>query len=737
MTRKHVAPDGVEFFDLINTYLEPEARQQVSRAFTMARQEHGDERRQSGELFFTHPLTIAYYLAEFQLDAPALVAALLHDVVEDTRVSISEIEDKFGGEVARLVNGLTKFEAVADDAATQKLSKEEVRDATLHKLFGVMTDDIRVGIIKLFDRLHNMRTIGAVPPASQRRKAEETLAVYAPLANRLGMWELKNELEALSLEVLDKDAYEQIHQRLEQLRHQHQPTLATVSHEIAEQLTKAGLQVVDIALNPENVYTVYRDSRINGHYGSRFKIDETPRLAVVLKDVRDCYVALGELHQLWRPVPGTFDDYIATPRDNLYRSLHTTIIHRSSGRRIKIRLRTVAMNLMSEIGVLARWLRIGMPLWSEEIAQRVDVLFDNISENINLEPHNPRVGVQTVMQDVFRDQIMVYTPAGDIKELPKGATALDFAYTIHSEVGAQCRVALVNDQPTALNRPLQDGDRVQIIKRGQAPQRIWLDEDLGYLTTGKARTRVRRWFRRLPEKIAITEGRRLLEDELEMLGTRAYSHEQIALWMEYKEPEELYYDLGRAEVLPTAVATTVLEETWQEGHCRNVGSVVYSQEGEKFIIINAGGRPLRLCRMCQPRPDDDLIGFARTDGSVTVHKAGCRILPLDPLSARKLKLNWGDEASCEVCLFTVRIDGYDRSGLLFEITQLIQSEGINMPSVHAETRGGTAELLLEMEVATPRQMVRVLHRIHALVNVYSVTCLPPEGELGAGPGTGD
>lgn len=211
-----------------------------------------------------------------------------------------------------------------------------------------------------------------------------------------------------------------------------------------------------------------------------------------------------------------------------------------------------------------------------------------------------------------------------------------------------------------------------------------------------------------------------------MLGLTEVSHEQIATWMEFESPDELYYTLGRAEVLPTAVSTTILEATWQEGPCRNVGSVVYSEEGEKFIIVNAGGRPLRLCRMCRPRPDDDLIGFARTDGSVTVHKTSCRMLPVDPLSSRKLKLNWGSEASCRVRLFTIKIDGFDRSGLLFEITELIQSEGINMPSVSAETRGGTAELILEMEVSTPRQMVRVLHRIYALVNVYSVICLPPD-----------
>lgn len=721
--KNYIAPDGAAFFDLISTYLAPDECAVVREAFELAREEHGDEVRQSGEPFITHPLTIAYYLAQYQMDAPTLVAALLHDVVEDTRVSVEEISQRFGQEVGRLVDGLTKFEAVADDAAVETLSKEEVRDATLHKLFGVMTDDVRVGIIKIFDRLHNMRTIKATPPAKQKRKADETLAVYAPLANRLGIWEVKNDLEALSLEVLDSNAYQTIRQKLEQLRHKHQTPFARANHQIAKKLTAAGIQIVDIKLCPENIYSIYRASRGNGRQGTRLKVDPTLRLVVVVEDISSCYLALGELHQMWRPLPGTFDDYIASPRDNLYRALHTTVV-RNNGQRIKVRFRTVAMDVLSEIGVMARWVRLGMPLWSQEIAERVDALVDNISETINLEPQDPRVGVQGVVQDVFRDQIIVYTPAGDVKELPQGATPLDFAYMIHSEVGDQCRVALVNDQQTPLNQQLQSGDRVYIVKRGDGPQRIWLDEDLGYLTTSRARAHVRRWFRRLAEEAAIAEGKRLLENELWMLGMSDYAHERVAQLMELEDRYDLYYSLGRAELLPTTVSTSVLRDTWDERPVRNIGSAVYSQSGEKLIINNAGNRPLRLCRSCQPLPDDVILGFARSDGSITVHKEGCPRIPFDPLADRTLKLDWGTEEDCEVRLFTVKVEVYDRPGLLFEITNLIQNEQINLPTVHAETDDGQAVVLLDMEVVHPRQFVRVLHRIQALVNVFSVVSLP-------------
>jgi len=732
----YIAEDGVELFELIHTYLPPEDRQLVVRAYDFARQHHGDERRMSGELFITHPLTIAYYLAEYQLDAPALAAALLHDVAEDTVVSVEEIRDLFGAEVALLVDGLTKFKVVTTGAAQQPLGPEAVRDATLRKLFWTMTGDVRVGVIKLFDRLHNMRTIDATSLESQRRKAEETLAVYAPLANRLGMWQLKNELEARSLRILDLRAYEAIVARQEQLKHQHQRLYARISPEIAARLTAAGIQPVDIFLSPENVHSIYRQSLQEGRQGSHFSLDDTPRLVVVLRDVSDCYLALGHIHQLWRPVPGKFDDYIANPRDNLYQSLHTTVVH-SSGRRVKIRFRTVTMNILSEVGVLARWLRIGRPLWSEELAQRVDALFANIEQSMEVEPADQHSGVQAMMQDVFRDQIMVYTPAGDVKELPKGATPLDFAYAIHSEVGAQCRIALVNDVPTPLNEPLRDGDHVRIIKKGLAPQRIWLDEDLGFLTTNTARAKVRRWFRRMPAADAVAEGQHLLADELRMLGLCDLSPGQMAGWLDFNSPTELYHALGRAEVLPTTLATRVLTETWEQGPHRNVGTVVESEDGERFIIIDASQRTLRLCRKCRPRPNDELIGFSRNKRQVTVHRQGCTVLPMDPLAERSLKLRWGTDEQCEVRVVTVQVDGFDRSGLLYEIAELMRNERINMPAVHADTYEGTATVRLEMEVASPRQLVRVLHRIRALVNVSDVTCMspqqpsPPPGRNGA------
>lgn len=721
----YIVADAGQFFKQINAYLSVEDRLCVQAAFSLARREHGDQRRKSGELFFTHPLTVASYLSDYQLDAPALAAALLHDVAEDTRISIADIEAEFGPEVARLVDGVTKLKDVTKVVAQGKtLSPEELQNATLRKLFGVMTTDVRTVIVKLFDRLHNMRTIRAMPLHKQKQKAHETLTIYAPLANRLGIWQLKNELETLSLEILYDKAYQIIKQRREQIQQEQQEDFQLISGQIFDCLLQANLDVRNVLLDPENIYTVYKDLTSRG--ASYYDVDKTMRLMILLDDWPSCYLALGHLHQLWKPVPGKFDDYIALPRDNLYRSLHTTVIH-TNGQHIKLRLRTVAMDKVSEIGVLARWYYAGTPLWPKGIAERVEAFFENINENINVELQDPGAGVRGVVEDVFRQQIRVYTPRGDEIELAQGATPIDFAYAIHTGLGNQCHGAYVNESLYPLNKPLQDGDRVEIIKSVRAePQRAWLDEDLGYIATNYARSYARRWFRRLPVETAIAQGKQLLVCELEMLGFASYPHAKIAAAFDYASTNDLYYDIGRAELLMTTVATQVLQDNWNQGIARDLDNVVYTRSGEKFIITNADGRTLRLCASCQPRPRDPIVGFVRADEGVTVHKENCHTLNPSRLAGRTLKLGWGEISPRQAHLVTIQISVYDRPNLLYDITQLVGSQEINISYIHTppRTRRGEMRIILSLEVIRPRQLVRILHQIQALVNVFAVRCLP-------------
>lgn len=713
--------DATKFFDKINTYLSVEDCLRVQKAYELARREHGDQRRKTGELFFTHPLTVAYYLSEYHLDAAALEAALLHDIAEDTRVSIEEIEADFSPEVARLVDGVTKLKDVTEGVAKGKsLPPDELKDKSLHKLFSAMTEDVRTVIIKLFDRLHNMRTIKGLPLFKQRQKAEETLAVYAPLANRLGLWNLKNELESLSLEVLSNKAYHTIKRRREELYRAHQEIYNLLSGQIFSCLLEAEIDVRNVVLAPENIYTLYQDLAKNGT--SYDDIDRSIRLVVLVNEWQECYLALGHLHQLWRPVPGTFDDYIAMPRDNLYRSLHTTLVH-SHGQQVKLRIRTVAMDKVSEIGVLARWLYAGTPLWSKGIADRIEAFFENINENINLEPQNPAAGVKGVVEDVFRKQIQVYTPRGEAVELPLGATAIDFAYAIHTGLGNQTHAAYVNDIYFSLNKPLSDGDQVRIVKKGRAqPQRAWLDDDLGYIATNYARSHARRWFRRLAAQRAISDGRALVQTELGILGYPDFSHEELAEAFDFAGPEHLYYAVGRADVLPTAVANRVLEHKWGTGPGRSPDVQIHTESDGELIITKSPTRRLRLCGTCQPRPQQQIVGFIRRDGGITVHKERCHLLRTE--RGRLVKLGWG-ETTREAHEVTVQVDVYDRPGLLFEITQLMEDEQINIAYVYTPPRrGGEMQIILTLEVLQPRQLVRILHQIHALPNVFDLRCLP-------------
>lgn len=716
--------DGEELFAQVATYLPLEDRQRVRDAFEMARREHGNERRKSGELFFTHPLTVAYYLAQYYADAPALIAALLHDVAEDTSVSIKELERQFGVEVGRIVDGLTKFDRVTAKAKLGRdLTPSELQEATHYKLFETMTGDMRVGIVKIFDRLHNMRTISALPLHKQQEKARETLSVYAPLANRLGMWLIKNELQEISLEILDIERYRYVVNLLAKRVEDSQEDFAKIAKILMDTFSDSGVMAGEVVMAQDDVYRIYCAIVDNKNGKLPHELETPPAIVVLLKDIPSCYMALGHVHGLWRPVPGEFDDYIAAPRDNLYRSLHTTVIY--NGRPIKIRFRTLNMQIESQTGVLAKWLNsAGMPVWSQQVSERMDVMMDTISERIHYSVQDELVdGVRNVLEDVFTNQIIVYTPQGEMRELPQGATPIDFAYTIHTEVGHSCRAAYVNDNQVPLTHEVQDGDRIKILRHGSDPQRTWLDEDLGYVKTSSAKAALRRWFRRLPEDEAVEQGRRLLRAELHMLGLPHYSHLLVAGWFGFLRSEDLYYALGRAELLPSAVATKVLTDTWtQQPEADSPGQMVEAADGEWFLISNAGDRQLKICKRCNPRPGDSILGFIRKNGQVTVHSISCTLIRQDELhGGRSLKLRWGGEGKGRPV--AMRIDVHDRDGLLSEIANLMSDEHINITMLCSRTIKHRATLVLGVNIASPRQVVRILHRIQAMVNVINVECL--------------
>jgi GTP pyrophosphokinase len=429
---------------------------------------------------------------------------------------------------------------------------------------------------------------------------------------------------------------------------------------------------------------------------------------------------------MWRAVPRLIDDYISVQRENLYQSLHTTVIH-SSGQKVKIRVRTADMDKVAQIGVLAKWYYAGTPLWSPGLASRLDEFFASIHKSINVEPQDTEQAVRSAVEDILSEQIHVYTPKGDSIDLVQGGTAIDFAYRIHTELGNKLAAAYVNDLLYPLNKPLRNGDRIRIEKSPRAqPKRAWLDEDLGYIKTTYARMHARRWFRRLPEGEAIRQGHILLDHELEMLGLADLSHEAIAKLLGQHSAVDLYYALGRAELLPTDLSTQIINDHWQDVRCLPIDNVVTTADGSTYVITNADNRRLHLCGTCNPRPGDSIVGFLRQDGIVTVHRENCRALNLTDdrpnMEHRRLKLGWGESEKRQARLLTIYVDVYDRPGLLHEITQFMQEKSINIFNICTFRKEGSGELTIEMEleVMTPRQMVRVLHQIQALVNVKAV-----------------
>lgn len=738
--------EGRGFFEQIALYLSLEDRDKVRRAFELARREHGDVRRRSGELFFMHPLTVAFYLAEYYADAPSLIAALLHDVAEDTSVSVQTITAMFGEEVGRLVDGVTKFDRMTAKAKLgRELSDSELKAATHYKLFEVLTSDVRVGLVKIFDRLHNMRTMGVMPPHKQREKSWETLSVYAPLAYRLGMWQVKEELQKLAIEILDPVRYHSLLNRVERYGAMYEVSLKEVREKLLAHLKGQGVVAVDVLFTEPDVHYLYQKyMRRKSYRELPHDLEEVPGVVVLVKDKPSCYMALGCIHGLWAPLPGTFDDYVAAPRENSYRALHTTVM--ADRMVVRVRVRSLEMQIEAQMGVLSGWLNdSGIDFWEsgQMASHRLGIMMSNITERIEWELGEMSDGVRTVLEDVFTNQMIVYTPKGEQKELPQGATAVDFAYTIHTEVGHGCRGATVHGREIALNEPLQEGDMVKIVTHGREPQRIWLDEDLGYLKTNSARAAVRRWFRRLPQKQAIRHGKRLLEDELKMLGVRDCSHAMVAGWLGFEEAALLYYALGRAEVYPTAVAVEVLTKRWLDDEpIKSQLKSVLSADGEEwFTIAYAGDRELKLCGVCRPRPLDDILGYIRKDKQVTVHCRSCALINRDKLhNGNSLKLRWGEEGEDEVrypIAFQVEVN--DRDGLLFEITDLLRHEQINILLVFSQVRNHHAFIVLGIEVQSPHQYVSLLHRVQALYNVVEARTLPiePEVWMGLGKGEGD
>lgn len=694
-----------------------EAEQELLRhAFDLASLAHVDQKRASGEPYIQHCLAVAQMLAELRLDTATLAAALMHDTLEDTPINYEELAAEFGDEIARLVDGVTKLGQIDQlSGMSDRNIREDAKAESLRKMFLAMVDDVRVVLIKLADRLHNMRTLSSLPEHKRKRIARETLEIFAPLASRLGIWQIKWELEDLSLRHLEPETYKEIATLIDERRPDRERYIAKIVSQVREELGKAGINA-EVSGRSKHIYSIYRKMRRKGVDFDQ--IYDVRGVRVIVETVRDCYAALGVIHNLWRPIPGEFDDYIATPKDNMYRSLHTAVVG-PAGKPLEVQIRTYEMHYTSDLGIAAHW--------RYKEGHKQDPVFDNKIAWLRQlmewrqEVTDAHEFIDSLKTDVFQDRVYTFTPRGDIIDLPTASTPIDFAYHIHTEVGHRCRGAKVNGQLVGLDYQLRNGDQVEILtaKRG-GPSRDWLNPHLGYIKTSRARSKIRQWFKRQNREENIVQGREVLERELKRLGLDGTPFDQIAKEFNYEKVDDLMAAIGTGDINAHQIAGRVLQLMKQEEEFPEIppARVTPSTSPPGIKVLGVGDLLTNLARCCNPLPGDNIMGYITRGRGVTIHRRDCPNVLRTNDRERLIEVDWGTE-SAETHPVNVRVEAYDRQGLLRDIAAVVADEAINMSAANIVTRkkDNMATMTVTLEIADIDQLSRVLARIERLPNV--------------------
>ncbi len=705
-----------------NEYLPEDRTGIVLRALKYAEEAHDGQKRLSGEPFVAHPLETALYLADLRLDPTTLAAALLHDVMEDCGVSFRELEDRFGNEVARLVDGVTKLtqNEMKSEGRGQGLrvssDDDTAQAASVRKMLMTMAEDIRVVLIKLADRLHNMRTLKALPKERRLAVAHETLEIYAPLAHRLGIWEMKWRLEDLAFQHINPPGYQAVSKLLSAKRTEREAYIEQVISVLRGELGNAGVKA-EVTGRPKNIYSIYNKiQRYAARNRSFGEIYDLFALRVVVEGVRDCYAALGVVHSKWRPLPGQFDDYVANPKDNLYQSLHTAVLCEDA-LPVEIQIRTAEMHNLAEYGVAAHWLYkegdVGDPRFEEKMTWLRQILEwqRDVSGAVEF--------VESFKTDIFRNQVLVYTPKGDIKELPAGASPLDFAYRIHTDVGHRCIGAKVNGKLVALNYELQNGDTVEIMtsKTVRGPSLDWLNQNHGYVKTSSAREKVRQWFNRQAKQVNIQRGREIFHKELRRLNT-SLNDLEVAKLARYDTVDEFFAALGSGAITTNQIVERLSS---QEVKPDEVEPVVLPAggPGSDITVLGVGNLLTRVAMCCSPIRGDAIKGYITRNRGVTVHRASCQNILRESDGDRLVPVNWGEERT----LYPVRLrlEAWNRVGLLRDVTSLVSDEGVNIASCVSEEADDLSIISLTVFIDGINQLSRLFAKFEGVNGVLRVS----------------
>jgi guanosine-3',5'-bis(diphosphate) 3'-pyrophosphohydrolase len=687
----------------------------LRRAFDFSAEQHADQTRQSGEPFLSHPLEVAHILADMRLDVTTVCSALLHDVVEDTKIPLEQISARFGPEVARLVEGTTKISRF-DFLAPEARQAENVR-----KMLLAMVDDVRVVVIKLADRLHNMRTLQYLPEEKQQRIARETLDIYAPIAHRLGMGRIRSELEDLAFGYLESGAYLELQKKVASKSKPHEKFLHEVQDQIRKKLVENGIPA-EVEGRIKRLYSIHQ--KVQRQQRSLDQIYDLLAVRVITDTQKNCYAALGVIHQIWRPVPGRFKDYIAMPRPNLYQSLHTTVIHR--GQSFEVQIRTQEMHRISEQGVAAHWKYKDGKEVSEADDQRI-VWMRQLIEWVK-EMQEPTEFFSTLKVDLYPEEVYAFTPKGKVIALPRGATPVDFAYTIHTEVGHQCVGAKVNGQIVPLRHALQNGDVVEILtQKGHSPSRDWLN----FVCSSRARSKIRHWINLHERQQATEVGRRILEREARVCGISLKKIPEADLQRVATEygcgrVEDLYAELGYGkfsarQILAKATGQPLVEKP-EEPQPKLVSTVKRILGIRNAAIQVRGQDDLMVYRAkcCNPIPGDEITGYVTRGRGVAVHNRSCpNVQKLLYEPERKITVEWvgSTEATFPVRLL-IRTE--DRPGILAAVTAAISEAGSNIRTLVTSSDHVQARIEVAMEIGDRKQLERIFANVKKIPGVFDV-----------------
>ena len=702
----------------------------VERAFAFACESHADQRRKSGEDFITHPLGVAKICAGMRLDTETLCAALLHDTVEDTSASLDQVEKQFGAEIGQLVDGVTKLTGIAFE------SRDERQAENYRKMMVAMATDVRVILIKLADRLHNMRTLDALAKQKQIAKARETLEIYAPLAHRLGIHAIKWELEDLAFATLHPRKYKEIKKLVAQQREERERFVTEAGRYLGSELKKVGIEA-EISGRAKHFYSIYTKMTKKGREFN--EIYDLTAMRVLVGSVKDCYGAIGIIHSLWKPMPGRFKDFIAMPKVNMYQALHTTVIG-PKGQPLEIQIRTPDMHDLAEYGIAAHVLyKEGSP--SEDANRQKMTWLRQLLEAE--QDQDPKQFLEALKVDLFEDEVFVFTPKGDLKSLSAGSTPLDFAYAIHTDVGHRCVGSKVNGKIVPLHYQLRSGDIVEVMtaKRGRGPSRDWLQ----LVRTSRARNKIRAWFKRERREDAERKGRETLHSTLKKRGLPSQKVAGSALLadvireMGFRKADDFYIALGQSKISAKTVANKVMQRL-------KVGEAVATEEPLEGLISgriaprrikeakNFGIKvkgvdevAVRLARCCRPVPGDEIVGYVSLGRGITIHREDCRnVKALKKSPERFTDVAWeGDnEATYRVEL---QVDAWDRTRLLEDLSRTFAEAGVNILEARCTVNHPMVKNRFVVEVGDTEQLQQCVARLRNVDSVFDAYRVTPTG----------